>query len=79
MINKDKTKYVLTVHGAQRLQGRGIKKGELEKVLNDPDYIYSGKQGELNLVKEISKGKKIRIVAKVEKEKIKIITAIISD
>jgi len=35
------------------------------------------KQGELNLVKELSEGRKIRIVIKLEKNKMKIITAII--
>jgi hypothetical protein len=45
--------------------------------LNDPDYSYSGKHGELNLVKEFSKGRKIRVVVKPEKNKMKIITAII--
>jgi hypothetical protein len=45
--------------------------------LNDPDYSYPGKQGELNLVKELSEGRKIRVVVKPEKNKMKIITAII--
>ena len=45
----------------------------------DPDYSYSGKQGEMNLVKELSKGRKIRVVVKPEKGRIKIIAAIIVD
>jgi hypothetical protein len=70
-------KYHLTVHAAQRLKQRFIKKEEIEEVLIDPDYSYPGKQGEMNLVKELSKGRKIRVVVKPEKGRIKIITAII--
>lgn len=69
--------YILTYHAEQRIKQRSIKKEEIEKVLNDPDYSYSGKHGELNLVKEFSKGRKIRVVVKPEKNKMKIITAII--
>jgi hypothetical protein len=70
-------KYKLTSHAEQRLKQRFIKREEIEKVLNDPDYSYPGKQGELNLVKELAKGRKIRVVVKHEKDKMKIITAII--
>jgi len=45
--------------------------------LDNPDYSYPGRQGELNLVKELSPGRKIRVVVKHEKEMMKIITAII--
>ena len=69
--------YYLTFHAEQRLIQRSIKIEEIEKALNDPDYSYPGKQGELNFVKELSKGRKIRVVAEQDKEKIKIITAII--
>jgi len=64
---------------AQRLNQRFIEKEEIEEVLIDPDYSYSGKQGEMNLVKELSKGRKIRVVVKPEKGRIKIIAAIIVD
>ena len=70
-------KYNLTYHAEQRIKQRAIKKEEIEKVLNDPDYSYPGKQGELNLVKELSGGRKLRVVVKPEKNKMKIITAII--
>jgi len=69
--------YYLTAPAEQRLIQRSIKKEELERVLNDPDYCYPGKQGELNFVKELSKGRKIRVVANPDKKKIKIITAVI--
>jgi len=69
--------YYLTMHAEQRLVQRSIKKEELERALNDPDYSYPGKQGGLNFVKEVSKGRKIRVVAKQDKEKVKIITAVI--
>jgi hypothetical protein len=69
--------YDFTYHAEQRVKQRSIKKEEIEKVLNNPDYSYSGKQGELNLVKGFSKGRKIRVVVKPEKNKMKIITAII--
>ena len=70
-------KYNFTYHAEQRIKQRSIKKEEIEKVLNDPDYSYPGKQGELNLVNELSEGRKIRVVVKLEKNKMKIITAII--
>ena len=69
----------MTSHVAQRLNQRFIEKEEIEEVLIDPDYSYSGKQGEMNLVKELSKGRKIRVVVKPEKGRIKIIAAIIVD
>jgi hypothetical protein len=72
-------KYNFTYHAEQRIKQRAIKKEEIEKVLNDPDYSYPGKQGELNLVKELSEGRKLRVVVKPEKNKMKIITAIIVD
>ncbi len=72
-------KYNFTYHAEQRIKQRAIKKEEIEKVLNDPDYSYPGKQGELNLVKELSEGRKLRVVVKPEKNKTKIITAIIVD
>jgi len=70
-------KYFLTYHAEQRIKQRFLKKEEIEKVLNDPDYSYPGKQGELNLVKELSEGRKIRVVVRSDKNKMKIITAII--
>jgi hypothetical protein len=70
-------KYILTCHAELRIKQRSIKIEEIEKVLNDPDYSYPGKQGELNLVKELSEGRKIRVVVRSEKNKMKIITAII--
>jgi len=72
-------KYYFTSHAAQRLNQRFIKKEEINEVLTDPDYSYPGRQGESNLVKELCKGRKIRVVVKPEKGRIKIITAIIVD
>ncbi|MBM3284253.1 MAG: DUF4258 domain-containing protein [Candidatus Aminicenantes bacterium] len=69
--------YYLTAHAEERLVQRSIKKEELERVLNDPDYCYPGKKGELNFVKEVSRGRKIRVVAQKDKEEVKIITAVI--
>jgi len=70
-------RYILTYHAERRIKQRSIKKEEIETALNDPDYSYPGKQGELNLVKELSEGRKIRVVVRPEKNKTKIITAII--
>jgi len=70
-------RYFLTSHAEQRLKHRSIEKEEIERALDDPDYSYPGKQGELNLVKELSVGRKIRVVVKHERDRIKIITAII--
>lgn len=69
--------YALTFHAEQRIRQRSIKIKEIEKVLDDPDYSYPGAQGELNVVKELSAGRKIRVVVRPEKNKLKIITAFI--
>jgi hypothetical protein len=69
--------YNLTSYAEQRLRHRSIKKEEIESVLAAPDYSCPGKQGELNLVKELSRGRKIRVVAVDEKDRMKIITTII--
>jgi len=69
--------YYLTAHAQERLIQRSLRIEEIEKALTEPDYSYPGKQGELNFVKKLSKGKTIRVVAMPDKEKIKIITAVI--
>jgi hypothetical protein len=72
-------KYYLTAHAAQRLSQRSITKEEVEEALTAPDYTYPGRQGELNLVKVLGKGRRIRVVAKPKKDRMKVITAIVFD
>jgi hypothetical protein len=70
-------RYYFTCHAEQRLKQRNIREEDIERVLNDPDSSYPGKQGELNLLKEFPDGKRLRVVVKHEKNRTKIITAII--
>ena len=70
-------KYYFTYHAEERLKQRNIREEEIEKVLNDPDISYPGKQGELNLLKKFPDGKRLRVVVKPEKNWTKIITVLI--
>ena len=70
-------KYYFTFHAEERLKQRNIREEEIEKVLNDPDISYPGKQGELNLLKKFPNGKRLRVVVKREKNWTKIITVLI--
>jgi hypothetical protein len=74
MINKG---YILTDHAKQRMKERNISPRDLEIALESPDISYIGKQGEINVVKEIGKGKKIRVVYVFEGMKKIIITAML--
>ena len=59
MINKD---YVLTSHARQRLHERNISIKDVEIALECPDISYEGKHWEVNVIKEIGKAKKLRVV-----------------
>jgi len=74
MINKD---YILTDHAKQRMKERSISVKDLEIALECPDIFFKGKRGEINVVKEIGKGKKIRVVYVFEGKKKIIITAML--
>jgi hypothetical protein len=74
MINKD---YILTNHAKQRMKERSISAKDLQTVLECPDISYKGKQGEINVVKEIGKEKKIRVVYVFEGKKKIIVTAML--
>ena len=74
MINKD---YILTDHAKQRMEERSISVNDLEVALEYPDISYKGKQGEINVVKKMGRGKKIRVVYIREGKKKIIITAIL--
>jgi len=76
MIIKD---YILTNHAKLRMKERNISEKELEEVLLSPEISYPGKRGETNVVKEIKKGKKVRVTYKVEKKMKIIITAMVID
>lgn len=69
MIRKD---YILTTHAKSRMKERNISEKELEDVLKSPDISYPGRRGETNIVKEVDKGKKVRVTY-VKKKNIKII------
>jgi len=76
MSNKD---YILTRHAKARMQSRGISEEEIEKILLDPEVTYPGKSGEINVIKEVNPGKKIRVVYKTEQGKKIILTALICE
>ena len=58
MIKKD---YLLTNHAKSRMKERNISEKELEAVLRFPDISYPGKRGETNIIKEVRKGKNVRV------------------
>ena len=64
--------YKLTKHAIKRMRDRNISINEVEKIIADPDIVYPGKRGEINIVKRVKKDKKIRIVY-IEENKLKII------
>lgn len=74
MIIKD---YILTNHAKLRMKERNISEEELREALESPDISYPGKRGEVNVVKEIKIGKKVRVTDVVERKKKIIITAIV--
>lgn len=76
MIRKD---YILTNHARLRMKERNISEKELEEVLKSPDFPYPGRRGEINVVKEIKDGKKVRITCVMERKKKIIITAMLID
>ncbi len=59
MINKE---YILTDHARQRMRERNIPFRDLEVALECPDISYKGKKGEINVIKQIEKGKTIRVI-----------------
>jgi len=73
----NKKGYKITKHTTKRMRDRNISINEVEKVMADPDIVYPGKRGEINIVKRVKKDKKIRLVY-IEEKKLKIIiTAIV--
>jgi len=74
MITKD---YILTKHAKSRMKERNISEKELKEVLKSPDISYPGKRGETNIVKEVEKGKKVRVTYVIQKNKRIIITAML--
>jgi len=70
--------YILTNHAQERMKERGITQEEIEKVLKNPEYSYSGTKGEKNKVKTIN-GKKIRVVYRKRPRRKIIITVLLVD
>ena len=68
----NKKEYKLTKHAIKRMRDRNISINEMEKVIADPDIVYPGKRGEINIVKRVKKDKKIRLVY-IEEKRLKII------
>jgi hypothetical protein len=74
MINKD---IVITNHAKSRMKERDISEKELEEVIKSPDISYPGRRGEINIVKEVERGKKVRVTYVKERNKKIIITAMV--
>ncbi len=74
MINKG---IIITNHAKSRMKERDISEKELEEVLKSPNISYPGRRGEINIVKEVERGKKIRVTYVKERNKKIIITAMI--
>ncbi len=68
----NKKEYKLTKHAIKRMRDRNISINGMEKVIADPDIVYPGKRGEINIVKRVKKDKKIRLVY-IEEKRLKII------
>ena len=80
MISKD---YFLTNHVRFRMKERDISEKEIAEVLKSPQVSYPGKKGEINVIKEIERGKRkeergkrIRVIYTIERKRKIIITAI---
>jgi len=71
--------YVLTKHAETRLKQRNISEQEIIEVMRNPDYSFTGKNGEIKLEKKFKEGRKIRVVYIEERGRKKIITAMIYD
>jgi len=74
MMNKE---YVLTDHAKQRMEERNISVEDLKDELEFLDIFYAGKHEEINVIKEIGKDKKIRVVYVPKGKKKIIITAML--
>ncbi len=74
MIRKD---YILTNHAKLRMKERNISEKELEEVLKYADISYPGRRGVTNVIKEIKRGRKVRVTYVVERKKKIIITAML--
>lgn len=74
MINKV---YYLTTHAQKRMHERDISQKELKIVLDDPQINYQGMHGQLNLIREVIPGRKIRVVTKEEENYTVIITVMV--
>jgi len=74
MIKKD---YILTNHVKLRMKERNISENELEEVLKSADISYPERRGETNAIKEIKKGRKVRVTYVIEKKRKIIITAML--
>jgi hypothetical protein len=74
MINKG---IVMTNHAKSRMKERDISEKELEEVIKSPDISYPGRRGEINIVKEVEGGKKVRVTYVKDRNKKIIITAMV--
>lgn len=71
--------YSFAEHALNRMAQRGIKRRDIERVLESPDICYTDREGNLCFVGYLEGQRRLRIVAAKESDPLNIITAIILD
>ena len=74
LINK---KIIFTRHAKSRMRERGISQTEVKEAIKTPGSTFRGRKGDLNVIKEFDKERRIRVVYVIENEQLIIITAIV--
>jgi len=71
--------YSFAGHALNRMAQRGIKRRDVECVLDSPDISYADREGNLCLIGYLEDQRRLRVVAAKESDPLNIITAIILD
>jgi len=71
--------YSFEKHALNRMAQRRIKRRDIERVLDNPDILYTDPEGNSCLVGYLEDERKLRIVVAKESDPLIIITAIILD
>lgn len=76
-MNKKERYY--TLHVRNRMLERGISSEEINCVLDDPHLTYPGKNGRINMTREVVPGRTIKVVTAEDEGCQIVITAMILD
>jgi len=71
--------YGFAEHALNRMAQRGIKRRDIERVLDSPDISYTDREGNLCLIGYLESRRRLRVVVAKESDPLNIITAIILD